>query len=452
MSRSRSSQKLILACTAAFLTLALSGPTFRCQSPEYPYCPQTTPGAGEPGICASYTSDTSAWWSQSPEALSCLLSSEQFDYGLDGWFWFSSLIEPSGTTSAYCLAISRTDFTDADGVPFSSFYASGVGFNHPLLGRYLMGGCQTADTTRVTVTQNPWKVTTACPEGRGTVSMELLSGQMGRPGARYLLSSEGPNQFGEPMTTRVTVVDRMGAVNQGYGPASYYPQFFSPLQSRRIRKEFGGWVDAYLSGTQDPMACQGEHYYSLALMDIEEFQIGVGTQPSFATGTRGNAWVDYTLMSFNNQMKSMEEKSSWFWFAIEFPERGEAMMVMKLDTAAGRMKTARLFRENGPTTPNGAQSAVAEWKASKIKIEPIPGTLWKSPTTGLEYYTGYRIKLGGKSAAGRGDLTLRMVMEDQEFPVGNTVSYQGLMKVKGTIGGKSYEGMAWAELQPEGHL
>jgi len=64
----------------------------------------------------------------------------------------------------------------------------------------------------------------------------------------------------------------------------------------------------------------------------------------------------------------------------------------------------------------------------------------------------YRIRLEGPTRARSGYLRLRTVRKNQEIVIGTTVKYEGLMTVRGTLGGKPIRGRAWAELQPVGHL
>ncbi|GEM_PF-410652 len=410
--------------------------------------------ARDAGTAALYAADHSAPWTRSRAALAGFLSSEHPEYDLDGWFFFGSLVERSGRTSAFMLAVQRIDqVIDGIRVPF---VPAMVGYRNPSLGRYLYGGCVDIDIPPlVTVTQDPWKVTVlylSDPDALSWMSMELVAGQMGRPGARYLLQADVADQFGERLTARVSLRDRLGALNDGYGPRSFYPQWITPLQRLTIGSRFGGSMDRYLRGTLDPMAGQGSYYYSLGLLDVKRFRIGVASRTSFATGGRGTMWLDYVVESYDKTAQSVVADASWLFFAIQMPSRDRVMLVNQLDTGAGRLRIARMFRKGSATFRNGAHKAVAQWDSANIRITPVRGSEWTSTASGLTYPMQYRIRLNGPYRARRGVLILQTVRRDQEIIVGNTVKYEGLMKVTGTLGGKRIRGQAWAELQPVGHL
>lgn len=447
---------------------------------------------------ASYANDYGAPWTQSRAALAGFLSSEHLGYDLDGWFFFGSLMEPTGRTSAFMLAVQRID--EVIGGMRIPFVPAIVGYRNPSLGRYLYGGTVDIDIPPlVTVTQDPWKVTVLYasdsrradadradsrgphaqdpdpdrPDSRGPdanrpdprdsnpqraesldwMSMELVSGQMGRPGARYLLCADVTDQFGERLTASVSLRDRLGVLNDGYGPRSFYPQWITPLQRLLIRADYSGSTNSYLRRTLDPMTSQGSYYYSLGLLDVKRFRVGVASRSSFATGGRGTMWMDYVVQSYDAVARSVVAKASWLFFAVQLPSRDRVILINQLDTGAGRLRIARLFRGGRTATfRNGARKAVAQWDSDDIRITPVRGSTWTSQASGLTYPMTYRIRLNGPYRARRGVLILRALRKDQEIIVGDTVKYEGLMKVTGTLGGKRIRGTAWAELQPVGHL
>ncbi|HET6494159.1 MAG TPA: lipocalin family protein, partial [Thermoleophilia bacterium] len=204
--------------------------------------------------------------------------------------------------------------------------------------------------------------------------------------------------------------------------------------------------------TEDPMAGQGSYYYSLGLLDVDDFKIGIGSRTAFAEGDRGTFWMDYVVESYDKTAQFVVADASWLFFALQFPSGGKAMMVNQLDTGAGRLRVARLFRKGSATHRNGSRKPVAQWNSNDIRITPIRRSSWTSRASGQTYAMEYRIRLAGRSKARRGDLRLRTVRKNQEIIVGNTVKYEGLMTVRGTLGGKRIRGQAWAELQPVGHL
>lgn len=408
---------------------------------------------GAPGrICASYLPDYSASWSQSPAKLSRFLSMDHSQFDVCGWFLFGNLLEDSGKNSGFFMAIQRMD-QDELGMKVS-LYQSAIGFHHPALGRYLYGGCDNTDPENIVITQNPWKALSVCPgESPGRMSMELLSGKMGRPGATYLLKANLTDQYGERLQARVTLRDRMGAVQHGYGPASFYPQWLTPLQRSRIHSDFHCSVDAYLRKTADPMKCQGEYYYSFGLMDVEQFEIGVGSVSRFSAGKTGTIWMDYCAETISEAFQSVIKDSRFVFFALQFPSRNEAMMVFQLETkTAGRLNVARRYKVSSAMARNGALLPIVEWDYNDIHIWPLPGAGWRSEETGLTYPTKYVIWLDGRSKAHHGELLLQAVRRNQELVIGSSVQYQGLYSVEGALGGEIVRGQAWVEIQPPGHM
>jgi hypothetical protein len=175
----------------------------------------------------------------------------------------------------------------------------------------------------------------------------------------------------------------------------------------------------------------------------------VGSQDPFSTGNSGTLWMDYVVQTYNQAAQQIIANASWLFFALQFPSRGEAMLVNQIDTSLGRLNIARLYKHNSAITCNGALDAFAQWDFDRILIEPVPGSYWTSPESGLTYPMKYRILLSGWP---EGELTLHCVRQNQEIIVNKTVKYEGLMTVRGWLGYESVEGQAWGELQPAGHL
>jgi hypothetical protein len=402
--------------------------------------------------CAFYSPGYSAPWSQSPAALSTFLSGEHLAYDLDGWFFYGSLVEQSGQTSAFLMAFQRINEKVA-GIPIP-FFPAAIGYNNPSLDGYRYGGCIDIDLAPlVTVTQNPWQVSVVCPtDPPGLMSMTLLSGQVGQAGATYLLSAALSDQLGEPLNATVILRDCMGAVKEGYGPSSFYPQWITEFQRVRALTGFRGSLGAYLASTADPMACQGSYYYSLGLLSVEDFKIGAGSRNPLATGNSGTFWMDYVVQTYDRTAQSVIAKASWLCFVLQFPSRGEAMLINQLNTSLGCLNIARLYKQNSAITRNGSLDAFAQSNFDLILIEPVAGSNWTSPKSGLTYPMEYRILLPGWPGSGKSELTLSCIRQNQEIVFNNTVKYEGLMTVTGWLAGEAVSGQAWGELQPAGHL
>jgi hypothetical protein len=86
------------------------------------------------------------------------------------------------------------------------------------------------------------------------MSVNLLVGEVGEAGALYQLSAALSDQFGKQLNATVILRDYMGAVKDGYGPSSFYPQWITQAQRSSIMNHFAGSVRSYLSQTADPIA------------------------------------------------------------------------------------------------------------------------------------------------------------------------------------------------------
>ena len=130
---------------------------------------------------------------------------------------------------------------------------------------------------------------------------------------------------------------------------------------------------------------------------------------------------------------------------------GTALMVIEINSATGSLPIAKLFSTDGDMTLNYAHNAKYTWAINNINIEAVPGTIWTSLRSSLDYAMQHRIQL--MSADFPADLTITMVRDDQEIYVDkNTIKYEGLATVSGTLGSVAVTGQAFVEIQPVGHL
>jgi hypothetical protein len=332
-----------------------------------------------------------------------------------------------------------------------------VGFNSASLGRYVFGGTATLDIALlVVVSPDPWSVrVNSLSDPEPLMSMALTSGAMGVRGSSYRLTANLWDQLGGRLQADVFLVDRLGVVNEGYGTASFLPQFITDEQRANIRDRFGGSVAAYLIATADPMSCQGSFYYSLPVLEVQRFVVTRDGAP-LSLGTRGTMWMDYVVQSYDSAAIQVLGHASWLFFALQFPELSLGMMVIQLTSAAGTLSVATLFGPASRPTRNGARRALHSWGIDEVDLEAVPGTTWTSPTTSEQYAMQYRLRLG--SALWPGDLTITTVRNDQEIVASNplsgatTIKYEGEAQVEGTLARRRVRGTGWLELQPIGHL
>jgi hypothetical protein len=442
-------KRLVSVCVVGLLVyvaiaMATCGGT-ETTSDEGKTWPEPAPG------CPYFTQDYYLPQTESAEQLSEYLASEHLEYDLDGWFFFGSLVDSTTPEDpgVFFISMQRIDVEEhGEKAPLVPIV---VAFNSASLGQYVFGGEYTADTEPlVNIMSDPWTVEVVSPgQTEPFIMMSLTSGSMGTAGAEYRLTADVPDQLGGRLQAEVLLRDRLGAVNQGYGTSSFFPQFLTDSQKEQITGSFGNSVGGYLESTGDPMSCQGSYYYSQPLMDVEQFTI-TRNGASLSSGTDGLIWMDNVVQSYDEQASEILADASWEFYSIMLPEANSAIMVIQITSATGTLPVATLFSEDSDRTRNSARKAMNSWDTGQIDIEAVPGTLWTSPETGLQYAQQHRIRL--ESDTWPADLTIKMVRENQEVVVGNTVKYEGLASVEGTLGGQAVTGTAFVELQPLGHL
>ena len=73
-------------------------------------------------------------------------------------------------------------------------------------------------------------------------------------------------------------------------------------------------------------------------------------------------------------------------------------------------------------------------------ITPV-GELWTSPATGNVYAQQFHVQIPSFQA----DLTVSVLVQNQEFPIAASPVYEGVAKPTGTMLGKPVTGDAWIE-------
>ena len=404
-----------------------------------------------------YSSGLKLPQTQSAEGLSDFFSFDQSGIHLQSYCIFGKLVEEGKPVNAYMSIVQRLDEEIPDfGSYMFPIVIAGAGFNNPETAHIIFGGSYgIAELTEaVTVTQ-PWHAhvespnTPPTPYPNNTTDMMLLSGVMGQKGARYKITSQTKDLEDGALETSVEVTDVMGIVNDGYGPASFFPQWLSEEQRAVINSTYGGSVGDYLEASGIPMTDQGSYYYSAPMLQVDSFTITRNGQ-TISQGNDGLLWMDIVYQSFDAAAQEVIKSATWNFFTLQFPDENLAMMVTSVhNDSNGDLPVATLFSTTGTKSANGALNSIYRWNLQDIKIEPVSGKTWTSPASNLTYYTQYKITLGGEHKA---DLTVTMSWDEQELKVNDTVKYEGYADVSGTLDGKTVSGSSWVELQPAGHL
>jgi len=281
------------------------------------------------------------------------------------------------------------------------------------------------------------------------MSMILINGKMGMKDAVYILSSYVEDQKGNLLQIYVKIKDVFGVVNQGYGSSSFFPQWVLPAQRKAIQAApFNGSVKSYLSTKDARMTCQGSYYYSAPNLKVLDFKITKNNK-TLAKGNQGKLWMDYIVQTYNDNAKTVINKCSWFFAAIQFSDN-TSMMIFQLKTKTmGILPIANFFSSKGKVKTNGAISAEYCWDFDKISITPVKDSIWTSPTSHLEYYTKYDIILQSDRKEYNANLTVGTLINNQEICISGTdPKYEGIATVSGTLNSRKVKGYAWVELQP----
>lgn len=410
-------------------------------------------------ISAYYTEAYDLPQTRSAGDLAAYMSSEHLEYHLDGWFFFGSLVDSASPDSPAAFIISMQRIAQEFGGLVWQTVPAIVAYNDPSTEGYVFGGVYSLDIDPlVIVTSDPWTVVINSLEQEDPVmTMGLISGTMGEAGAVYRLTANLQDQRGGRLEAEILLRDRLGAVNQGYGSASFFPQYLSQYQRLWVTKAYGSSVERYLEGTGDPMAGQGSFYYSLPLMDVEEFWVRRDGE-LLSSGTGGTMWMDDIVQTYTDEAKAvLIGNATWEFYSIMLPEEDAAIMVIQIKSGTGTLPVATLFSGSSERTRNLARKAVHSWDIDEISVEVVPEAgIWTSTATGLPYAQEHRIKLSSEDRTA--DLTVRMVRKEQEilidlrkWDLGETIKYEGLATVTGTLDGRPVEGTAIVEVQPYGH-
>ena len=144
--------------------------------------------------CVSYSNGYSLPQTQSLQQLSEYMSSEHFDYDLDGWFFFGSLVDNTNPDNPGVFFIAVQRIEESNNGLRTPMIPAIVGFNSCSLGKYEFRGFFTIDiSTLMTVTSNLWTVKLISPFQSGPLTtLSTVSGTMGAADAVYSLTADFP--------------------------------------------------------------------------------------------------------------------------------------------------------------------------------------------------------------------------------------------------------------------
>ncbi|MDQ2858817.1 MAG: carotenoid 1,2-hydratase [Candidatus Eremiobacteraeota bacterium] len=175
-----------------------------------------------------------------------------------------------------------------------------------------------------------------------------------------------------------------------------------------------------------PCASCASHYYSFSRLSTK----GTLTIGGKRLAVDGLSWMDHEFGSDELQ----REQAGWDWFSVQLDDGRDVMLYL-------------LRNRDGSVTPQSSGSVIE--RDGSVRYLPRgsfvvdPTGSWKSPHTGANYPSGWRIRV---ASAGL-DLTLRPIVLDQELAgsAGGGIAYwEGAVDVLGS--GDRPLGAGYAEL------
>lgn len=181
--------------------------------------------------------------------------------------------------------------------------------------------------------------------------------------------------------------------------------------------------DAGLS-QKGPEAGNASYYYSLVRMESQ----GTVTFDGRTVAVNGLSWKDH---EFGTSALS-GDAVGWDWFAVTL-DNGAVLMFAQVRSASGQPQD--IF-EGTLSYPDGRQVAIYP-----DDFTLIPTGAWTSPTTGIEYPSGWQVSFPAYEI----DLTVEPLIPDQEMTV-TFVYYEGATTIRGTMEGTEISGRGYVEL------
>lgn len=418
------------------------------------------PAASAQATSAYFSNGLSAPQTQSHQAMLDFLSNDQPGFDLQSYPIYGSLIDRSGATYAFSTMVQRKNL-DIASLPKLSMVVEGTmidggnGFTQAGV-----GGIPEL-TFPLSVTSSPWSVrsqSVAVGQLPQFVDMRVVEGRIGEPGAVYEITADAQGSLPSgapagPMKVYVRARDTIGFGYWGWGPSGFSPQWLFANQRDAVVNRFGGSLGNYLKATGDPMTNQGSYYYSSPGIVVEQFAIAVNGRV-IARGRRGTLNMDLVTQTFDQSADTVVDNGvQWLEFTIMDPTHTQGFKVGEVSQASvGTLKYASGFHAGGPITKAGLRIPTSRWKMSDIGINPIAGSQWTSPRSGLTYDMRWKVTLFDKRRDHRGSMTMTAVHDDQEITVSGRSVYEGLFHVRGTIDGQPIDALAWAEIQAAGAL
>ena len=170
------------------------------------------------------------------------------------------------------------------------------------------------------------------------------------------------------------------------------------------------------------------HYYSYTRLATR----GRLTLGRDTLAVEGRSWMDH---EFSSDRLSATH-AGWDWFSVQLDD-GRELMLYQLRLKDG---TVEPLSSGTIVERDGRVRTIA-----REDFRVMPTGRWRSPRTGAEYPSGWRLTLPGESA----ELEVAPVLADQELVargMGNVVYWEGSCRVSGRWDGRAVTGLGYTEL------
>lgn len=173
---------------------------------------------------------------------------------------------------------------------------------------------------------------------------------------------------------------------------------------------------------------EASRYFSYTRMEAE----GDLTLDGVTERFRGEAWMDREFGTW----ATTQGQKGWDWFSIQFEDRTELMVYHIRDA------------QNRPSNFSSGTFIDAEGRGTHLSREDFelePTGHWRSPHTGANYPSGWRLRVPRAGV----DVTVTPVIKDQELDTRGTtmiVYWEGACEVAGRRNDADINGRAYVEL------
>jgi len=174
---------------------------------------------------------------------------------------------------------------------------------------------------------------------------------------------------------------------------------------------------------KSPTPGNASYYYSLPHMRTN----GTITSAGQSYSVSGFTWMDHEFSSSALDAGAV----GWDWFGLQ------------LDDGRG-LTYARIRNQAGETTYSLAALAEADGRTLDLTEQAAtltPLNTWRSPHTGIEYPSGWRLQIPSAAI----DLEITPWLLDQELQVA-VIYWEGAVQIRGTIAGQTITGNGYVEL------